>query len=666
MVSISSSIQADPSNAIIRNQVQSIQFGYVHGLFRVLVAFYSFPYNFTLRRYYTDDEVRERSVVEVTSTLAFDPVTHTPLPNGLYDMKMGPIPGHSSTSSSLASSSCITCGRLVKDCTGHCGHIEFCVPIYHPMLISNLLTLCQCICRNCFRFRMSRQQLNIIQMKFHLLDTQQYDKYYQFDTILAAAIYQARNQNDIETEGLPNKLAATRAAAVAVDQVLRSMKRKEDRNHSLPSMNPSSSASLSQKSTYFEQLHNELCNETIKQLQSNTLRCSRCGAYSPKLRLDTSNKIFQCAMSKKYAQCNRMEGIVSFPSAIQYTLKKKNKGFYEDSNMYDSEDTERGTYDNEMGENDDDESDEGTESTVSATSKKQRDMYLPPSELQAMVKHIFAIEPTVSNCLFGMSDKYFMQCVAVLPNRFRPPMKVNTMMVEHVQTVALGKVLQANSQIRDQMATILQQNQSDDTNAAMTALSASSNTSSTIYQSWIELQTAVNIYMDSSKDPSASGSANTSSAGIRQILERKEGLFRKHMMGKRVNYACRSVISPDPYIGSNEIGIPKYFCTVLTYPTPVTQFNISELRVAVERGPNQYPGARWVLVPSSNGGAERVVDLSKMNLYQRRAISAQLLQVNKSNPKPYVVGRQLRDGDYVLMNRQVRATLDTFEGFVQG
>ena len=29
------------------------------------------------------------------------------------------------------------------------------------------------------------------------------------------------------------------------------------------------------------------------------------------------------------------------------------------------------------------------------------------------------------------------------------------------------------------------------------------------------------------------------------------------MMGKRVNYACRSVISPDPYMNVNEIGIPE-------------------------------------------------------------------------------------------------------------
>lgn len=41
--------------------------------------------------------------------------------------------------------------------------------------------------------------------------------------------------------------------------------------------------------------------------------------------------------------------------------------------------------------------------------------------------------------------------------------------------------------------------------------------------------------------------------GVRQQLEKKEGLFRMNMMGKRVNYAARSVISPDPYIGAGEM-----------------------------------------------------------------------------------------------------------------
>jgi DNA-directed RNA polymerase I subunit RPA1 len=55
-------------------------------------------------------------------------------------------------------------------------------------------------------------------------------------------------------------------------------------------------------------------------------------------------------------------------------------------------------------------------------------------------------------------------------------------------------------------------------------------------------------------------------SGICQLLEKKEGMFRQKMMGKRVNFACRSVISPDPYLAVNEIGIPPYFALRLTYP----------------------------------------------------------------------------------------------------
>lgn len=54
--------------------------------------------------------------------------------------------------------------------------------------------------------------------------------------------------------------------------------------------------------------------------------------------------------------------------------------------------------------------------------------------------------------------------------------------------------------------------------------------------------------------------------GICQLLEKKEGIFRQKMMGKRVNFACRSVISPDPYLSVNEIGVPPYFALRLTYP----------------------------------------------------------------------------------------------------
>ncbi|CAI2202082.1 19019_t:CDS:2, partial [Funneliformis geosporum] len=79
-------------------------------------------------------------------------------------------------------------------------------------------------------------------------------------------------------------------------------------------------------------------------------------------------------------------------------------------------------------------------------------------------------------------------------------------------------------------------------------------------------------------------------AGIKQILEKKEGLFRKHLMGKRVNYAARSVISPDPYVDTDEIGVPLRFAKKLNYPEPVTR----EMSNAVINGPDIWPGATHV------------------------------------------------------------------------
>jgi DNA-directed RNA polymerase I subunit RPA1 len=61
--------------------------------------------------------------------------------------------------------------------------------------------------------------------------------------------------------------------------------------------------------------------------------------------------------------------------------------------------------------------------------------------------------------------------------------------------------------------------------------------------------------------------------GIRQILEKKEGLFRMKMMGKRVNYAARSVISPDPSLQTDEVGLPIFMAKKLSFPEPVNEYN---------------------------------------------------------------------------------------------
>ena len=58
-----------------------------------------------------------------------------------------------------------------------------------------------------------------------------------------------------------------------------------------------------------------------------------------------------------------------------------------------------------------------------------------------------------------------------------------------------------------------------------------------------------------------------------KVIEQKKGLFRENMMGKRVNYAGRSVITPDPNLDVEEVGVPGCFAMELTYPVPVTSRN---------------------------------------------------------------------------------------------
>jgi hypothetical protein len=76
-----------------------------------------------------------------------------------------------------------------------------------------------------------------------------------------------------------------------------------------------------------------------------------------------------------------------------------------------------------------------------------------------------------------------------------------------------------------------------------------------------------------------------------------QGLFRMHMMGKRVNYACRSVITPDPYLDIDEIGIPELFARKLTFPEPVSHLNMRTLRSLIRNGPELHPGANFIEVP---------------------------------------------------------------------
>lgn len=146
------------------------------------------------------------------------------------------------------------------------------------------------------------------------------------------------------------------------------------------------------------------------------------------------------------------------------------------------------------------------------------------------------------------------------------------------------------------------------------------------------LQSSVQYYFDSTDLPT-----KIQPPGVKQILEKKDGLFRQHMMGKRVNFTARTVISPDPYINTDEIGIPMKIAQKLTVPERVTPLNRRRLELAVQNGP-KYPGAEFII----EKGIKRSIKFIK-NL---RAASKTLLKNNA------LVHRHMQENDFVLVNRQ--------------
>jgi DNA-directed RNA polymerase I subunit RPA1 len=186
----------------------------------------------------------------------------------------------------------------------------------------------------------------------------------------------------------------------------------------------------------------------------------------------------------------------------------------------------------------------------------------------------------------------------------------------------------------------------------------------------MDLQQQVNGLYDGTK---LQGSASKDPPnGIRQLLEKKEGLFRMHMMGKRVNFAARSVISPDPFLNTDQVGVPLRFATVLTYRQPVTPWNVERLRELVINGPNHWPGATHV---EQEDGA--IIDLSAFSRAKREGLANRLgapsisSGLSRSDVQPSAtaaaavsggrtalgvgikrVWRHLQDDDILLLNRQ--------------
>ena len=233
-------------------------------------------------------------------------------------------------------------------------------------------------------------------------------------------------------------------------------------------------------------------------------------------------------------------------------------------------------------------------------------------------------------------NMFFLKNLIVPPNRFRPE---NSTLENgdflHQQTSTYVKIINLNADII-QLSLKLDEKKIEDPENNKN----NRNTSNfeDLITKWIQLQGTVNSLFDSSK--SLSKAEQEGGKGIKQLLEKKQGILRMKMMGKRVNHAGRTVISPDPLIATDEVGVPLYIASKLYFPEKVTKYNKNLLKNLIVNGTFKYPGANQIINEKN-----RIISLGKLNENVRKKIADEIKEGN-------TVFRHMQNGDILLLNRQ--------------
>lgn len=153
---------------------------------------------------------------------------------------------------------------------------------------------------------------------------------------------------------------------------------------------------------------------------------------------------------------------------------------------------------------------------------------------------------------------------------------------------------------------------------------------------WDLLQYHVTTFFDNtiSRIPPARHRSGQPLKTITERIKGKEGRIRNNLAGKRVNFSSRTVISPDPYLQINEVGVPYEIAEVLTCKEEVTSLNIEHLKKLIFS--EKYPSANYIIRPDG----------------RRKKITPELKEeiINELIPG-YFVERHLQNGDIVLFNR---------------
>ncbi|HRZ85416.1 MAG TPA: DNA-directed RNA polymerase subunit A' [Candidatus Paceibacterota bacterium] len=246
-------------------------------------------------------------------------------------------------------------------------------------------------------------------------------------------------------------------------------------------------------------------------------------------------------------------------------------------------------------------------------------------------KRIFP--PEIREILSRISDSD-CNLVGVNPKTFRPEWAVLTALLVPPVTVRPSITLESGERSEDdlthKLGDIIRSNQRlwENLNAGAPEV--------IIDDLWDLLQYHVTTFFDNTitRIPPARHRSGQPLKTITERIKGKEGRIRHNLAGKRVNFSSRTVISPDPSLQINEVGVPKEIAQVLTVNEEVTTLNLEYLKKLILN--EGYPGANYIVRPDG----------------RRKKITNDLKQEIIEEIKPgYFVERHLQDGDIVLFNR---------------
>jgi DNA-directed RNA polymerase beta' subunit len=558
--------------------------------------------------------------------------------------------GHVIPSNAKQACSCSTCGLTTfLGCPGHCGHIELPVPVYNLTFIDQLLRLLRGKCGYCHQFRLARTQIHEFVSKLRLIrcglvqEANRMHEHINVDSGKTGKKDVAGSDSDSEDEN--DDLVAQRDSYVK-----KCMKRA--------GISSRDARSTREKNDAISDARRQVLKDFYGQVGLGK-KCRNCQGINPTYRKDRGIKIFRRNLSQKEKiQMAQAEKRLQSPLDIlaRREAHARKQTVHADEGVADLDPASEEDEGIEMDDVDDgslvaSEARTGRKTRTAVDAADSSQEYMTTTEVRAAMILLFEQESEMIRMLYSpygskslvtvTADMFFMEAVVVPPNRYRLEDKTGDSIAESPINGLYKGILNAC----DAMRQISNEMKGQENEAGYRRRNFDD-----LQTQWVNLQGAVNGLIDRDANPTGGRAAVTNADGIKQILEKKEGLFRKNMMGKRVNFAARSVISPDPNIETNEIGVPPVFAIKLTYPEPVTNHNFYDLKEAVLNGPDKWPGA--VAIENESG---QVIQLKKKNYEERLALANQLLAPTNSygnGSKNKKVHRHLNNGDVVIMNRQ--------------